>query len=290
MLSANGGTDLRILSGLVASLLLGGCIMQVDTATISVRDDGRADIDLSSGPTAILSLGADESSSTDMFRSLSPEERAASDRRVAEMRECLGGNLTYDEGNLTARLSVRDQTSSQIAMKLRCIEDLDKVADLSITRERGWLQDSLVARVGLWLPIQRGADGNGALIAPRQLTIQFENGVSGDVAYATTGVNPRFEQPDDDTIRVYFDYDTTAMRRFYDEQDRSAECPGKSGDTCPVREPYYAKVDLAFSSSQNKFTLGDVLTFFSILFGSGLAVTVGSRLLAVRTESKPSRK
>lgn len=252
-------------------------------ATVSLRENGRVDIDLYAGPPDHL---ADELKKRSNSGSESAKERL--DRDIADARECIGGNLIFDPETYELRLSIRDQTERQVENRLKCTDGLDQLVELDIDTEEGWLWDTVSVNLDLWFE-DGGLGANKELLVahPDYITFEFPKNGSVEIINQSDSLETELDGDETSAISVIFSTDSDGLTRMAARRNKDRDCEQpsfKKRIVCPVKDPYYSNVKIKSYYRKANYSLNDVLVLFSIVFGSGIAVTWFSRLSQKRNQ------
>ena len=264
----------------LSALFLSGCYGVVDDATLTLNENGRID-----GSMTIVAadgegrrVGEEGAEITTLDSEFT---KSNGERFVDEMRNCIAGTVNQRSNPQEIRISVRDQTADQIREAIHCIPDLEKNVTISLTKDRGFFRDSVTLQVELSFPQLRGE----LMANMRRLVINMPNSVEANILKDDPAINVSMSQPE--TSSIIFNFEPVAQ-----ELRRRSSGRRSCGNEIQCIDSFSKKstIIIVAKTNQNKYGLSDLLAFFSILFGSGIAVTVGSRILSIRTTRKDDKK
>lgn len=278
----------------VAAFGLAGCIYGVERASIAVADNDRIDANL---------VIHNRVEANGLLPSLPPDQRTQEQRDQAaarqrdeleQLRNCLDGSVSFAERPFQLRIAVRNQTAEQLQEALTCLPgsptagpSLNRFVEVSLDTEDGFFRTRRMLTMILRFPVLR--ENSGEVHVPQEIKLEMR-GLNARVNQGSELFDTIIERETANSINVRFIPRTSVARMWWQQQTRM-DCFGQHREDpnrtpCPNAQPYVGEVEIVAETTTNKFGLGDILAFFSILFGSGIAVTLGSRVLAVRTENR----
>ena len=275
---------------LLFSLLfsLQGCFARVEDASLVLKDNGRLDGEIKLGKpisSSRANSGVPQTATETNAAPLSKEaqrkkeeEEQRQERKSAQaledLRNCVSGNASGKDFEIMVR--VFDQNPSQINRSISCIPGLSNLTKINVYESKGYLIDI----VNLEMTISFPMDTNFTQIPDR---IRLEMPSESEIEILSDSNAVYFEtQIEENRIFVLEPRVNDEIRKNMVRRQKLVVC-GNDKD-CKRRDPHAVQSKIKLSMEKYRFGIGDILSFFSILFGSGIAITLGSRILAVRTE------
>ncbi|WP_432200151.1 hypothetical protein ACRAQ7_10875 [Erythrobacter sp. W53] len=233
-----------------------------------MRENNRVDVDLvASTPyrTAAKDLTADQKSQ------LRDE--------VENYRQCVGGNVVYDQSKQEMRVSVRNQTQGQLKTRLSCFEGPEGLIDVNLTQEQGWLSDRFKLELNMWFDDFVDPDTQRLrILYPKLLSFEFPTEGSVELMSASDALTVNFDESGGANWVVTFETNEPIHQSMIRARDYKNDCEGeKLNRRCPIKEPYYSNVKLIAYYDKSNVSLNEVIAFLSLLFGSGLVISWLSR-------------
>lgn len=283
--------NLNLVGLTVTMTVISGCMGSVDRASIVINDNNRIDANLTIGsPSKEYANILMSKPEVDQRRpGQIEEEKQRISEQLDQMRNCVSGTVSRSESPFLIRIGVRNQSVEQLRQSIDCMRPLGLYASVDLVNDDGFFQSTRLVKLSIRLPINLMYDGKGSyrLDAPNVVTLEIPN-VHASVYVVSPAVNTLVEQISKDSVSIRFVPKSEVVKEWAIRQKIGNNCEMSNNtiktDSPCLSEPYSANVVIVAQSSINKFGLSEILAFFSILFGSGIAVTLGSRILAIRTE------
>lgn len=259
-------------------MALNGCLAEVDTVSLAVSENNRIDADI------VIGKQGKSSDNDGLSTTRTPEEesrfREDQENINERIKNCVSGSVSSSDSGLPIKISVKNKTALQLERDMECL-NLESHANLNLEKIEGFFQDSQILELELFFP---KIDHSAEFSIPENFIIEMSGPSNLEVIKDSSAVRVVPEKLNESTFDIRFVVDDLAVKDLIDSQKIRGNI--KQNEGCPSDKVPCATVLLKIESKKNKFGISDVLAFFSILFGSGIAITVGSRILAVRTEAR----